>query len=271
MRRSTELAAAALLGAVATLSAADGGSSHDDLTSKVRAYVGRFEREAASLVAEEHYVQTFGSETRVTRADFVIVKPSEAGPWLGYRDVFEVDGADVRERSSRLLRILETTAPDSLERAEQMTREGARFNIGPPRTVNAPTMPLEILSARNKDRIRLRVKGPLGDGTPRMLLTIDERPGASIVRTPGGGRVATRGEIVVWPDDGAIASARLEFRHGERKGREVELAMSVSYGAVPAIPVRVPIEMREQFIKPAGSGVASYSNYRRFQTSVRIR
>src|SRR5687768_7418919 len=147
------------------MAAAPEAQSRRSLPDLVRAYVERFEQEASALVAEEHYTQvvktglmlaTAKTETRVLRSDFVLVKPSEAGPWLGYRDVFEVDGKEVRERDARLLNILETTSSDSLARAQRMADEGARFNLGPPRALNVPTMPLQLLAARHADRIRLR-------------------------------------------------------------------------------------------------------------------
>ena len=106
------------------------------LADLVRSYVERFEQEASALVAEEHYTQTVwnimvpstrDTQRRVMRSDFVLVKPSDSGPWLGYRDVFEVDGKEVRERDARLMQILQNTAPDSLVRAQRMADEGARF------------------------------------------------------------------------------------------------------------------------------------------------
>lgn len=249
------------------------------LPDLVRAYIERFEQEASALVAEEHYTQVVTStllstsrQTRVLRSDFVLVKPSEAGPWLGYRDVFQVDGKDVREREARLLQILESTAPDSLQRAQRMADEGARFNLGPRRTVNVPTMPLQLLAARHKDRIRVRVVGPVSDDSGRILLTFEERGRPTIVRTPEGWDVKTSGDVLVRPG-GAILMATLVFQFDARAGDDLKFRMRVYYDEVAGIPVLLPVAMSEELPMPegAGTGDAHYSNYRRFQTTARIR
>lgn len=262
---------------MAALLAAPQAQSARSLPDLVRAYIERFEQEAAALVAEEHYTQSVknlvppSSQTRVLRSDFVLVKPADSGPWLGYRDVFEVDGKEVRERDARLIQILESTAPDSLQRAQRMVDEGARFNIGPPRTINIPTMPMQLLASRNADRIRLRVVGPAGGGTGRTLMKFEERSRPTLVRTPEGNNVRTTGEIIVRPD-GAIEFASLTF-HFEQEGNDAEFTMRVYYAAVPDIPVLLPLALSEQMPLPYGSatGEAHYSKYRRFQTTTRIR
>src|SRR5688500_8062133 len=224
------------------MAAAPEAQSRRSLPDLVRAYVERFEQEASALVAEEHYTQvvenrlspTTTTQTRVLRSDFVLVKPSEAGPWLGYRDVFEVDGKEVRERDTRLLQILETTAPDSLARAQRMADEGARFNIGPTRTLNVPTMPMQLLAARHADRIRLRVARPLKDGSGHVVMSVEEHKRPTIVRTPEGHDVVCRGEIVVRPD-GAVTAAMFSFRFDRGVGTNVEFKMNVHYAQVAGI------------------------------------
>ena len=242
------------------------------LPDLVRAYIDRFEQEASALVAEEHYTQVVSNEKRVLRSDFVLVKPADSGPWLGYRDVFQVDGKEVRERDARLQQILESTAPDSLQRAQRMADEGARFNIGPSRTVNIPTMPMQLLAARHKDRIRLRVAGPVSDASGRILLTFEERTRPTIVRTPEGWDVKASGDVVVRPD-GAILVATLVFHFDARAGDDLKFTMRVYYDEVAGIPVLLPLAMSEELPMPYGSGTgeARYSNYRRFQTATRIR
>lgn len=275
-RRSTE---AALLAAL--LLAVPEAQSPRALPDLVRAYVERFEQEASALVAEEHYTQvitrtlrrsTTETQTRVLRSDFVLVKPADSGPWLGYRDVFEVDGKEVRERDARLLQILESTAPDSLQRAQRMADEGARFNIGPARTINIPTMPLQLLAARYKDRIRLRVGGRISDSSGRILLTFEERTRPTIVRTHEGWNVKTSGEVIVRPD-GAILMATLVFQFELPERTDPRFTMRVYYQEVPGHSVLLPLAMSEELPAQWGSGTgeARYSNYRRFQTATRIR
>lgn len=251
-----------------------------DVVERVRDYIERFEREVSALVAEEHYIQRLETRigpsathaTRSLRSDYVLVKPADNLAWIGYRDVFDVDGTPVRERDSRIVDILTSTAPDSHERAAAFAFQGARFNLGPVRTVNVPTMPMQLMSRRHAGRVVMRA-GRIDRRAGRATVTFFEPNPPTIVRTPDGDDVATRGEVVVRISDGAILGATLRFRFGRRATRE-EARLTVEYGDVAGIPVPVPLRMIEQHPRVAGvsaSGEATYANYRRFQTTSRIR
>jgi hypothetical protein len=193
-------------------------------------------------------------------------------PWLGYRDVFEVDGEPVRERDARIVRMLQDTAPDSFQRAAAFAREGSRFNLGPERTVNTPMMPMQLLGRQHAGRIRMPA-GRVARSGDRATVNFDEPSRPTIVRTPDGQDVWSSGQIVVRVSDGAILRATLRFRFVTGRVRD-ESTMSVDFGDVPGIQVPVPIRMTEQLAMPDGSraaGDAVYSMYRRFQTSARIR
>ena len=251
------------------------------LEDRLREYIARFEREASALVAEEDYVQRLiliekgvqrGERVRRLRSDYVLVKPSDSEPWLGYRDSFEVDGHAVRDREARLVKVLSETAADSRERARAMVQEGSRFNLGAERTVNVPTMPLQLLAQGNRMRFRLRVPRNWERETEVEIPFVESvRP--TIVRTPEGASVETSGTVRVRVADGAILESRLQFRFSGEHARDNGASMQVQFGDVPGIAVAVPIRMSEAAGTPGASthGIATYSKYRRFQTSVRIR
>lgn len=253
------------------------------LEDRVRDYIARFERDASALAAEEDYVQRIEEgtgaarvqATRWLRSDYVLVKPADTEPWLGYRDVFEVDGAPVRDRGARLQRVLAGTSPDSAERAVAFVREGSRFNLGPERTINTPTLPLQLLARANQDRLRLRA--PRGwERQTDVEMTFAEGDHPTLVRTPEGAGVETSGVVRVRVSDGAVLHARLIFKFVRSRGSKPprhDATMSVDYAEVPDIPVLVPVRMVEELplVDGQASGIATYSNYRRFQTSVRIR
>lgn len=245
----------------------------------MRDYIERFERDASALVADEHYIQRLelrrGTSrthwTRELRSDYVLVKPADTGPWLGYRDIFEVDGTPVREREARLVELLTGTAPDSLARAAAFARDGSRFNLGPERTVNTPTLPLQLMARVNADRLRVRVPRNW-ERQETVSITFEERDRPTIVRTPDGHNVESRGTLTVRVADGAILGAQLYFRFMAERGRP-EARMHVAYGPVAGVSVLVPARLSEELPMTEGeaSGIATYSNYRRFQTSARIR
>jgi hypothetical protein len=249
------------------------------LEDRLRDYIERFEREAAALVAEERYVQRLvvraeppvPALTRELRSDYVLVKPADSAPWLGYRDIYEVDGAPVRERDARLVELLRRTAPDSLARAAAFVSEGARFNLGPERTINTPTLPMQLLARANASRMRLRAaRGWQGRDVAEVAVEESGRP--TIVRTPEGASVESRGTVTVRVADGAILAADLRFRFSTARRRDREAVLRVEYGEAPGVTVPVPIRMTEDLPTPDGAatGTATYSNYRRFQTSGRI-
>lgn len=278
MRRSTR-SGVLLIGAIAALSTPVRAQDDRAIVERVRDYIDRFEQEVSALVAEEHYVQRLERRisasrihsTRELRSDYVLVKPADSLAWIGYRDVFEVDGTPVRERDSRVVDILGTTAPDSHNRAAAFALEGARFNLGPARTINVPTMPMQLAGRQHAGRIALRVgRVDRGKGIAVLRLVEPNRP--TLVRTPDGTDVLTSGELTIRIADGAIVAATLSFRFPGSRMREAS-TMAVEYGDVEGIPVPVPLRMTEALPMDDGqaSGVAEYSNYRRFQTSARIR
>ena len=77
--------------------------------SRAGDYVVRFERELATLVAEERYTQeVVGAEPiehRELRSDLLFVRPGASDRWLTFRDVFAVNGRAVRDREERLARL----------------------------------------------------------------------------------------------------------------------------------------------------------------------
>lgn len=250
------------------------------VVERVRDYIERFESEVSALVAEEHYVQRLETwvassvthSTRELRSDYVLVKPADSAAWIGYRDVFAVDGVPVRERDARVVEILSSTSPDSHARAAAFALEGSRFNLGPVRTVNIPTMPLMLMSRRHAGRISMRAdRMNRRSGTARVRFT--ERNAPTIVRTPRGDNVFSGGEATIRLADGAILGATVRFTF-PRNLASGDALLTVEYGDVPGIPVLVPVRMADAYPrvdKHSASGEAFYSNYRRFQTTSRIR
>src|SRR5215467_13937860 len=94
------------------LAAADDRPPHQTILDRVSDYVVRYENTIQGIVAEEHYVQDSDKSDRpfVThrelKSDLLLVRSdgSEFG-YVQFRDVFEVDGEGVRDRSDRLTKL----------------------------------------------------------------------------------------------------------------------------------------------------------------------
>jgi hypothetical protein len=111
-------------------------------------------------------------------------------------------------------------------------------------------------------------------------MTFRETGKPTLIRTPDGDPVSTAGTLWVRPDDGVIVRTVLEVDARMRrvdppqrgKGR-----IDVRYRLVDTLGTWLPATMDETFEATRGNswdtvtGHAEYSNYRTFQTSVRIK
>jgi len=199
-----------------------------------------------------------------------IALPADAG-WLGFRHVMRVDGRNITEGVASLARALQVPG---LKTARDLLEASAQFNLGLPRTTNLPNLPLEFLHQRNRTRFSVRVEGRekvREEVTTRIVF--NEAVSPTLIRSTDGDR-----------DMPSVVHAWVRERTGELLRAEVETfantgakraehSVRVEFATVRGIDVLVPVEMREVFPveRPlVGTGLASYSNFRRFHTSARI-
>ncbi len=80
--------------------------------------------------------------------------------WAFFRDVLAVDGRAVGDRTARLEKLF-SGGPTSEARgqAARILEESSRYNIGPPRTINSPTVVLSFLHPRNQPRFHYEANG----------------------------------------------------------------------------------------------------------------
>jgi hypothetical protein len=244
--------------------------------SRVEQYVERYEGELSTLVARERYVQTVppspdrAGRVRTLSSDFLFFRsPGRFGPWLGFRDVLEVDGNPIERQGERLREIV--ASPDSAEsRAMTMALENARYNIGRfTRTVNVPVCVVGWMHKDMRDRFSFKHEGEddlAGVRAWRIAFREKERP--TIVRTPEGRSVVSTGRIWVDPADGRII--RTEQQNAIDKLRVTILVDFVQHAGLGLL---VPSRMQERFDDGADrlETEAIYSDYRRFTATARIR
>jgi hypothetical protein len=251
-------------------------SPPEELLAKVRAFVVRFQQEAPSIVAREHYKQTvsyrrtdpFGPQAadRTLISELVMVRlPGTAG-WISFRDVLEVDGRTVNDRERRLVELLQNPNPTAVQQARQLAAESARYNVGQlTRTFNVPDIALEYLSARHADRItftrpeRVRI-----GGREATSLRFSEDKGPTILRNPEGRDLRASGRVWVDSETAALVRTELIVRDRSSSGScIVDFIRDERTGAT------VPAKMTERYNFSGGTidAVAQYSNYRRFGVS----
>src|SRR5215217_3554654 len=148
---------------VSSSAAAQGEPPLDVVLSRMFAYVERFQREFGSMVAEERYEQTIrqpaglsrGEPRRDLRSDFLLVNVPGQG-WLPFRDVYEADGRQLRDRQDRLTALfLSGTTTGAVEQAQRIMNESARYNLGGgTRNINVPTLALMYLGPDTRSGVR---------------------------------------------------------------------------------------------------------------------
>jgi hypothetical protein len=243
-----------------------------DVITRVHAHVLTFESQLAAVVAEETYVQTVdtggaASRSRTLRSDYALTRVGGRSEAVGYRDTFEVDGRPVRDREERLQRLLTSGASDQ---AARIADENARFNLAGDllsRNINVPTFALELLHPRYRERFSAkRIGTGVIDGRVCWEIEFRERERPTIVRTPEGRDQPSRLLALVDPASGQVWRTTVSWQN-------ITGSIVVTYGYAATIPTLVPLTMSERYVTRGGSrigGEASYTNYRRFETSGRI-
>jgi hypothetical protein len=249
-------------------------------------YSEQYHQRFTALVAEERYVQRVGpnpargmapgpfQQERTLASDYVIVRDfAGSNTWLGVRDVYAVDGEPVNADRSRLQSLLGDTTRPLAARVRALADLQAKYNLGDLyRTINVPTLALEFLLPDRQPRFRFKHKGTTAfRGTPAWIVTFEERERPTIIRTPEGRDVRSEGSFWIDPSTGAVL--RSELRAGQIPGRPLHSIIIVSYTHNARFDMFLPDDMNELYLtgRTRIEGHATYTNFRRFETDVKIR
>jgi hypothetical protein len=254
--------------------------SLEELLARAGAYVESFQRNFGSVVAEERYEQTMrrapGSNTSsvqrggsgptetVLVSDFLLVQVPGEG-WLPFRDVFERDGKQVRDREERLAKLFLGGSRNAIDQARAIMNEGARYNIGNiERNINTPTLPLPFLTLL-KGRFTFKLV-KREDDDPGEVIEFKETGRPTFITTAGNRDLPVNGRFWVDARDGTVLRTELHA-----VDTSVEAHITVNYELDAGTGLRVPARMEERYRRGRDPnevrGVATYSRFRRFQVS----
>ncbi len=282
----------------ARVTAADQSARPNDILDRASAYVARYMDELSSVVAEERYVQVakstgmrvgsppLGYDTsgvtpsvqpppsaedtnivrRELRSEFLFVRTNGNEPWLPFRDVYQVNGEQLRDRDERLTRLLLDTSASAMARAKAINYESTRFNLGEvQRTVNLPLYALRFVDRANRDRFvfGLGSQKPV-NGRPAIEITCRERQRPTLIQS-NGKDLPIRGSVWVSPDDGRVLRTLMKT-----DDKQLRTSIEVTYALDTKLGILTPLEMIERYDWKGLSidATASYSNYRRFAITV---
>ena len=287
-RRIPSVAAALALCAIAAPSAR--APALPEVLKRAASYVGQFRAQLSGIVAEETYTQeivNIGRFTnsleprrrRVLKSDLLLVKLQDADRYLELRDVYEVDGAAVRDRQSRLEKLLNDSSAAAASQIAAIISESARYNIGSiTRNVNTPLMALQFLDAQTQPQFRFKhveqraapvfpdaQDAPLNEApvfrvsTEMWNIEYQERDRRTIIRRPDGGDLPARGRFWINPSTGSVVISELIV-----DGGGVRATITVSYQSEPLMGFLVPVEMRETYTR-SGERITGHAEYARFR------
>jgi hypothetical protein len=290
------------MGLVASLPVTSAVAAQDDLAAvltRAGYYVTTLQRELAGIVAEEHYEQVVHTAAvfswpnlvthRVLKSDLLLVRPRGAGEWIQFRDVFEVDGQPVRDRSDRLVKLFLEPSGSTNQQVRQIVFESARYNIGNlVRTINVPIVPLSVLDPVNQPRFRFeRDESSKNRVTIDNLVVTTDLPASvnfrvstdvwviryrevrrqTLIHTTTGRDLPSHGRFWIEPSTGRVLLSELIAGDATVEGQ-----IDVSYQSQPLLGLLVPVEMRELYHVTREhttiEGTATYTNFRQFQVKV---
>jgi hypothetical protein len=243
---------------------------------RVERYVVAYESDLSTLVARERYLQSAkafsgdSDEARTLISDFLFLRlPGADGPWLGFRDVLEVDGLRVARREERLHEIV-ASPENAATRAFTMSRESARYNIGTlQRTINVPVCVLGWMHPRLRGQFEFKAAGDEEiAGVQTLRIAFNERKRPTIVRSPEFKDIVSFGHIWVDPTDGRVLQTEQQNRTGSLSVTiRVQFQMNQDFG------ILVPSRMTELYedVQRRLETEALYSDYRRFGVTARIK
>ena len=254
----------------------------DVVLDRLSAYLLDYETKVLELAAEERYKQWikrrsgYGGDTVAKRnleSTYFLVRLPDGQAWYGFRDVTRVDGRTVSREGRPLSQILGERTDSAYEEALAVMHENAKYNIGGVyRTINLPLQALELLHPQHRARFDFSPAGRQRvGGQDTVVVAFQERSAPTLVSDGFGGELLARGRVWVEPGTGAVRRTELGF-NGSAAQYLKESLIRVEYKRDSKLDVLVPVEMEETygFDIEVLHGVATYRNYRRFETEARL-
>ena len=271
--------------------------SADVVLERARQYVREFESAFALVIGDETYEQRIqinqGSSSppvvnRRIAGELLFMWVPEDHTWLSVRNILSVNGQRVAGSDQRLEDALKQPLSERETRLQRLAELSARFNVGSIyRNFNNPTLALQFLDGSYERRFRFVVRDARPErntaGTPIRSVDFAETQRPTIIRDSGQDHPVT-GSILVRVADGVVVKSVLRLAG---RGTTPDVSITVDYGRDPRLDLWVPLRMEEVYQTVVIGGntastmrdqtkfnriqaVATYANFRRFETSGRI-
>ena len=208
-----------------------------------------------------------GARNRALKSDFLLVSVSTAQDWVPFRDVFEVDGQLIRDRDSRLAKLFLKPSQNSMEQANRIQDESARYNLGNMRrTINNPVLGIAMLQSDFQSRFHYslgKIDAKVGPGV--WIIEYKEEARPSFVRGRSDLDLFAHGRLWIEADTGRLMKTEVLLDQPSLRAR-----ITTSFRFDNRFGIAVPYEMQEEYKVDNGikvTAVATYDRFRRFDVS----
>ena len=280
-------------------------ASIEEVVDRARVWLADYAERLSLVIGVERYAQYSGDQAfsralgRQFVSEFALVRVKD--DWLGFRDVYEIDGKPVPDREDRLRKLFLESPDSAMAQARKISDESARQNLGAiQRNFNVPTMALFFLGPGNVGRFRFRKDGEdTIDGHRVWKIRYEETSKPTIIRTSSGKDMPVKGTFWIDASDGTVLKTHMEMSLEAKMGgtartsptdteggtlvRRVNSSASitVTYKQDTKLGLLVPDKMLETYEGPSVNRFtgneevtkincsAMYSDFRRFETSAR--
>lgn len=241
------------------------------LLERLGKYVDQYERDLTTIVSEELYFQEVSAvngmfgDKRELRSDFLLSKAGDLG-WVAFRDVFSVDGKEVRDRSDRLVNLFLKPTGDTGQQVQKIVAESTRHNVGwVNRNINVPTMVLQFAKPAEQHRSEFKRGGTTEIyGAETREIQFREKALPRMIGTRDG--AAAQGRFWIDEATGSVVKTELRVSTGSTTA-----TITVSYEFQPKLKLWLPLIMTERYAtprQPVITGRATYQNFRQFNVLV---
>jgi hypothetical protein len=237
----------------------------DELMRRVGVYIQEFVDRFANVVAAEDYTQQMSRPKRTKRlkSDFMLVRYPGADSWLAFRDVFEVDGKAVRDQQERLSKLFLEPFDDAINRARDIARASAKYNILDIGNLNNPLLALALLQNGYQPRFHYTLSGrdeKVGPGV--RVVQFQEFRTPTLLKADANADLPANG--LAWVEETTGRVAKTELQVGRRP---FPVRIVTTFKRDEALDIDVPTQMDEWYPDGAGevTGLATYGRFRRFE------
>jgi hypothetical protein len=261
-----------------------------DVLNRAAQYAVDYGYALSTVLAQEDYTQqalwperTDDNRSRRLVSEIAFLRLVDSTEWLTFRNVLSVDGEPIPDSAGRLDRLFRNPPQTLVAQARIIASESARYNLGPiAREISVPTIALHFVHPRHQASCRFDKDGEeTVDGERALIVRFRESEPGRLISRNDGKKLRAEGRLWLVPEGGRVVRSELVVKDLVRGDRGSKAQVNVTWHPNEALGLSLPSEMRDRYegavtidgrrSRFVVSGVATYSNYRRFSTSFRIR